>query len=63
MREIHRDAERQRKTKDKDFGEATEEWAAVCIQKVMYLRHKTHTAVVQLWVLFKPSGLTLNRYR
>ncbi|MCI4380514.1 hypothetical protein PGIGA_G00240810 [Pangasianodon gigas] len=33
MREIHRDAERQKKTKDKDLGEAVEQ-AAIRIQKV-----------------------------
>lgn len=42
MREI-RDTETQ-KTKDKDLGEATEQQAAVQIQKVMKLGHKTsHT--------------------
>ncbi|KAM9475446.1 dynein regulatory complex protein 11-like [Clarias gariepinus] len=42
MREIHRDAERQRKTNDKDLKEATEEQAAIQIQKVWkgYLQRK-----------------------
>lgn len=35
MREIHRDADRQRKSSDEALSQAAAEQAAICIQKVM----------------------------
>ncbi|XP_053360215.1 dynein regulatory complex protein 11-like [Clarias gariepinus] len=62
MREIHRDAERQRKTNDKDLKEATEEQAAIQIQKVWkgYLQRKRtkqerEEEMIVLGMSIKPS--------
>lgn len=52
MQEIRKDAERQRKTKDKDLAQDVLEQAAIQIQKVMEQSHArfTHKIPESVWM-------------